>query len=99
MRTTSLQLCTLTLLLTSAGVTRADQSAATRYPIFLAEGFGGLDYYQIEEALEAAGATVCDQPDACAQGSGVACVDPPRLKQTAAGRVPGLAWLAFAVLY
>jgi triacylglycerol lipase len=41
----------------------ADDFTATKFPIFLAEGFGGLDYYQVEEALEAGGATVCDQPD------------------------------------
>lgn len=41
----------------------ADNFTATRYPIFLAEGFGGLDYFQVEEALEAGGAAVCDQPD------------------------------------
>lgn len=58
-----LGVCALLYLAGSAGVARADASAATKYPIFLAEGFGGLDYFQIEEALEAAGATVCDQPD------------------------------------
>jgi triacylglycerol lipase len=55
--------CALLWLAGGAGVARADTSGATRYPIFLAEGFGGLDYFLIEEALEAAGATVCDQPD------------------------------------
>ena len=46
-----------------AGSARADDSAATVFPIFLAEGFGGLDYYGVEEALEESGATVCDPPD------------------------------------
>jgi triacylglycerol lipase len=42
---------------------RADSFTATKFPIFLAEGFGGLDYHLVEEALEAGGAIVCDQPD------------------------------------
>jgi triacylglycerol lipase len=42
---------------------RADSFTATKFPIFLAEGFGGLDYYMVEEVLEAGGANVCDQPD------------------------------------
>lgn len=41
----------------------ADDFTKTKYPIFLAEGLGGLDYYMVEEALEAGGAIVCDQPD------------------------------------
>jgi triacylglycerol lipase len=51
------------LIVGSASVASADAAGATKYPIFLAEGFGGLDYYMIEEALESAGATVCDQTD------------------------------------
>lgn len=42
---------------------KADGFTATKYPIFLAEGLGGLDYYMVAEVLEAEGATVCDQPD------------------------------------
>jgi triacylglycerol lipase len=63
MKTANLGVFVLLYVAGSAGVAQADTSGATRYPIFLAEGFGGLDYFQIEEALEAAGATVCDQPD------------------------------------
>jgi triacylglycerol lipase len=63
MRTAHLRACSLILIAFCAERASADASSATRYPIFLAEGFGGLDYFMIEEALEAAGATVCDQPD------------------------------------
>ncbi len=42
---------------------RADDFARTKYPIFLAEGFGGLDYFQVRETLEAGGAKVCNPPD------------------------------------
>jgi len=47
----------------TVAVARADDFATTKYPIFLAEGFGGGDYYLVEETLEASGATVCDQAD------------------------------------
>jgi triacylglycerol lipase len=63
MRTASLRLWTLTLATLGTSIASADSSGATRYPIFLAEGFGGLDYFMVEEALEAAGAVVCDPPD------------------------------------
>jgi triacylglycerol lipase len=63
MKTARLRACTVSLIVGSTSVASADSSGATKYPIFLAEGFGGLDYFMIEEALEAAGATVCDQPD------------------------------------
>jgi triacylglycerol lipase len=55
----------LTLAMTVGFLSRAhaDNSTATKFPIFLAEGFGGLDYFMVEEALEAGGATVCDPPD------------------------------------
>jgi triacylglycerol lipase len=61
-----LQTCTgLTLAIAAvfSSEARADSSTATKFPIFLAEGFGGLDYYLVEEALEAGGASVCDPPD------------------------------------
>lgn len=51
------------LALTFSSGASADGFTATKFPIFLAEGFGGLDYYLVEEALEAGGAIVCDQPD------------------------------------
>lgn len=54
---------TLVALAALSSPVRADDFTATRFPIFLAEGFGGLDYYLVEEALEAGGAVVCDQPD------------------------------------
>ena len=63
MHTKTLQAATLAFVTGSAAIAQADGSAATRYPIFLAEGFAGLDYFGVEEALEASGATVCDQPD------------------------------------
>jgi triacylglycerol lipase len=63
MRTLSLVLGVWAIVLGSMSGARADDFAATRFPIFLAEGFGGGDYFMVEEVLEASGATVCDQPD------------------------------------
>ena len=53
----------IVLVLGICAAANANDFTRTKYPILLAEGFGGLDYFQVEEALEAGGATVCDAPD------------------------------------
>jgi triacylglycerol lipase len=63
MRTRTCTALALGLVLGLAPTALADDFTKTKYPIFLAEGLGGLDYFLIEEALEAGGAIVCDQPD------------------------------------
>jgi triacylglycerol lipase len=63
MRRLNYAVCAGALAISTMSSARADDFTATKYPIFLAEGFGGGDYFMVEEALEASGAIVCDQPD------------------------------------
>ena len=53
----------ISMIMLVASVARADGYAKTKYPIFLAEGVGGLDYFGVAEALQDRGARVCSPPD------------------------------------